>query len=464
MYLKFKRLDLDCGQYYTKYTKPAIEQGKARESDVDNALKNLYVVLMRLGYFDGSPAFQSLGKDDVCTNETIEMAADAARQGIVLLKNNDNTLPFTVHTYKKLALVGPHANATDAMIGNYAGIPCRYVSPLNGFSEYATVDYQMGCADAKCENESFISQAAEASKEADATIILVGLDLSIEAEGLDRTDLLLPGYQTQLINQIAQAAAGPVVLVIMSAGCVDISFARDNPKIGAILWAGYPGQEGGRAIADVVFGKHNPSGRLPITWHTADYTDKIPMTSMQFRPVKEYGYPGRTYKFFNGPVVYPFGYGLSYTQFNYTLKSSQRSLDLKLLPGQHCRDLPVLPGASSPSPPCPAVRVEDLKCNEEISFELEITNSGPRDGAHVVMIYQVPPKDYAGMPVKQLVRFSRVFLPAGKSKTVPYNLNICKSLKVVTGSAYTAVPCGHHTIMVGDGDGSVSFPFEVNFY
>ncbi|KAL5981648.1 hypothetical protein ACLOJK_015711 [Asimina triloba] len=454
-------LDLDCGSYYPQFTQPAIEQGKVREEEVDNALKNLYVVLMRLGFFDGSPAFESLGKDDVCTNETIELAADAARQGIVLLKNN-NTLPLTEHNYKKLALVGPHANATKVMIGNYAGTPCRYVSPLDGFSKYAAVDYQMGCADVACKNESFIFQAVEASKEADATIILVGLDLSIEAESLDRTDLLLPGYQTQLINQIAQAAVGPVVLVIMSAGCVDISFARDNPKIGAILWAGFPGQEGGKAIADVVFGKHNPSGRLPITWYTANYANMLPMTSMQLRPVDELGYPGRTYKFFNGSVVYPFGYGLSYTQFNYTLKSSQGSLDLRLLPSQHCRQLPLRPGAFSP--PCPAVSVDDLKCDQEISFELEITNSGPRDGAHVVMIYSVPPEGYIGTPAKQLVWFSREVVPAGKSKTVPYHLNICKSLKVVTGSAYSVVPYGQHTIMVGDGDQSISFPFHVKFY
>lgn len=116
----------------------------------------------------------------------------------------------------------------------------------------------MGCGDIACKNDSFIFPAMKAAARADATIVLAGLDLSVEAEGLDRTDLFLPGYQTQLINQVAEVAKGPVVLVILSAGGVDISFAEENPKIGGILWAGYPGEEGGRAIADVVFGRYNP--------------------------------------------------------------------------------------------------------------------------------------------------------------------------------------------------------------
>lgn len=138
------------------------------------------------------------------------------------------------------------------------GIPCRYIAPIDGFSRYGLVTYHPGCADIACRNESDIFAAVEAAQNADATVIVAGLDLSVEAEGLDRTELLLPGYQTQLIKQVADVAKGPVILVILSAGGVDISFAKENPNIGGILWAGYPGEEGGRAIADVVFGEYNP--------------------------------------------------------------------------------------------------------------------------------------------------------------------------------------------------------------
>ncbi|KAL0005010.1 hypothetical protein SO802_012571 [Lithocarpus litseifolius] len=290
-------LNLDCGVFYTNNVENAVKQGKIGEAVVDQSLEYLYVVLMRLGLFDGNPKFNSLGRNDLCSNTNIELATEAAREGIVLLMNDNETLPLTTEKFKTLAVVGPHANATLAMIGNYAfdskiaGTPCRYTSPIDGFSSYGKVNYEAGCPDVKCNDESLILPAVEPTKIADATIIVAGIDLAIEAESLDRVDLLLPGKQTDLINQVADAAKGPVVLVIMSAGGVDISFAKSNPKIQAMLWVGYPGEEGGEAIADVVFGKYNPGGRLPLTWYEAEYVNKLPLTSMQLRPDDTHGYP-----------------------------------------------------------------------------------------------------------------------------------------------------------------------------
>ncbi|KAJ8623523.1 hypothetical protein MRB53_032052 [Persea americana] len=455
-------MDLDCGDYMPNFTVSAIVKGKVREDDVDQSLINLYIVLMRLGFFDGNPMYESLGKDDVCTKDHIELAADAARQGIVLLKN-DNTLPLSPSKYKNLAVVGPHANATKAMIGNYAGIPCRFVSPLDALSKDANVSYAMGCGDVHCPNDTFIRQAVEAAKNADATIIFAGLDLSVEAEGLDRMDLLLPGNQSLLINEIASTVTNPVILVIMSGSGVDISFAKFNPKINSIIWAGYPGEEGGAAIADVIFGRHNPGGRLPMTWYQADYAHKLPMTSMQMRPVEELGYPGRTYKFFNGTTVYPFGYGLSYTQFNLTLVKKHRYILCQLNPLQHCQKMKIKPGHFEP--PCAAVQVDDLSsCNlEDIEFAIELKNMGERDGSYTVIVYAAPP-DYAGLPSKQVVAFRRVFAQAGESMTIEFKLDPIKSLNVVTDRAYVVLPSGEHNIMIGDGDGAVKFPVDVGFY
>lgn len=137
-------MDLDCGDYYPNFAMPAIDMGKVRESDVDKALINLYIVLMRLGFFDGNPAYESLGKDDVCTKENIELAADAARQGIVLLKNH-NTLPLSSNKYKNLAVVGPHANATKAMIGNYAGKACFNENKNLHFNHRKVVIFSLYC-------------------------------------------------------------------------------------------------------------------------------------------------------------------------------------------------------------------------------------------------------------------------------------------------------------------------------
>ncbi|XP_021595118.2 probable beta-D-xylosidase 5 [Manihot esculenta] len=451
-------LDLDCGIYYTNFTQKSVEQGKAREEHIDRSLTYLYVVLMRLGFFDGIPQFQSLGKKDICSKQHIELAAQAAREGIVLLKNDNDTLPLRSDKIKTIAVVGPHANATSAMLGNYAGVPCRIVSPIDGFSRHADVDYKIGC-DVACKNESLIFPAMKAAKRAGAAIIVAGIDLSVEAESLDRDDLLLPGYQTQFINQVANAAKGPVILVIMSAGGIDISFAKSNSNIKAILWAGYPGQEGGRAIADVVFGKYNPGGKLPLTWHEADYVDQLPMTYLQLRPDDINGYPGRTYRFFNGSIVYPFGYGLSYTKFKYNLTSSSSSVHIKLNRFQHCRHL--IYDKDSFRPPCPSVLTDHLSCDDDIKFEVEVANVGSRDGSEVVMVYSKPPEGIVGAHIKQVIGFKRLFVKAGSREKVKFNLNLCKSLRLIDYSAYSVLPSGKHTIVLGDD--VVSFPLQISF-
>ncbi|KAK7844929.1 putative beta-d-xylosidase 5 [Quercus suber] len=390
-------LDLDCGVYYTDNVENAVKHGKVREALVDRSLQYLYVVLMRLGIFDGHSQYNSLGINDVCSNEHIELAAEAAREGIVLLKNDNGILPLAT--------------------GNYG----RW-------------SYAAGCSNVKCPDGSLIGPAVQVATASDATIIVAGIDLSIEAESRDRLDLLLPGKQTDLINQVANASKGPVVLVIMSAGGVDISFAKNNPKIHAILWSGYPGEEG---------------GRLPVTWYQADYVDKLPLTSMQLRPDDSNGYPGRTYKFFDGPTVFPFGYGLSYTKFNYTLKAATNRQPIKLTKFQHCRDLPYKNGTFKPS--CPAIAIDDLKCPKKFKLAVEVKNVGNRDGDEVVLVYSQPPVGIVGTHIKNLIAFQKVFVAAGTSKTIQFAINTCQGLGIVDSNGNALLPSGAHTIIVGDG-------------
>ncbi|OMO61256.1 hypothetical protein COLO4_33497 [Corchorus olitorius] len=439
-------MDLDCGVSYLSLPN-SVKQGKVKESDIDQALKNLYIVLMRLGYFDGIPSLASLDKNNICPEEHIELAAEAARQGIVLLKNEKQTLPLDPSKFQHLALIG---------------IPCQYSSPLDAFSAFGQVTYEIGCGDVKCKNDSLIFRATKAAKNADATLLFVGLNLDVEAESLDRNDLLLPGYQTQLIKAVAEASKGPVILVIMSAGEVDVSFAKHNPKINSILWVGYPGQEGGRAIADVVFGKYNPGGRLPLTWYGYDYIQKLPMTSMTFRPVDngDEVYPGRTYRFYNGSTVYPFGYGLSYTNFKYEANPKEISLDIKLNRFQHCHEL-TLKNETKTDQPCPSVSVDDLTCDDQVAFEVDVHNVGERDGNDVVLVYTVAPKEIDGTPIKQLVGFERVFVAAKGSKKVKFALNACKSFNIVNFSGYKLLPSGLHRIVIGDN--AISIPVQVSY-
>lgn len=254
-------LNMNCGDFLPRFTENAVKLNKVEESVVDQALIYNYIVLMRLGFFDGDPKsnpFGDLGPSDVCSEEHQKLAIDAAKQGIVLLDNN-GALPLSKNSIKTLAAIGPNANATVAMISIYAGVPCKYTSPLQGLQRYVSnVTYEAGCLSVKCPDDSLIGAATKAAAPADTVVLVVGLDQSIEQEGLDRENLTLPGYQEQLVKSVVDATNGTVILVIMSASPIDISFAKNLSKIGGILWVGYPGQAGGDAIAQVIFGNYNP--------------------------------------------------------------------------------------------------------------------------------------------------------------------------------------------------------------
>lgn len=143
----------------------------------------------------------------------------------------------------------------------YTGVACGYTTPLQGISAYSRTIHQPGCAEVACADDALFGGAIQAARRADATIMVMGLDQSIEAEFRDRAGLMLPGRQQELISKVSAASKGPTILVLMSGGPIDISFAKNDPRIAAILWVGYPGQAGGAAIADVLFGTHNP-GRI----------------------------------------------------------------------------------------------------------------------------------------------------------------------------------------------------------
>lgn len=140
----------------------------------------------------------------------------------------------------------------------YIGIPCGYTSPLQGIERYAKAILQKGCVDVACADDQQFTEAIEAARQADATILVMGLNRTYEAEMVDRVGLNLPGLQQDLVQKVAAASKGPTILVLMSGGPIDVSFAESDPKISAISWAGYPAQAGGAAIADVLFGTTNP--------------------------------------------------------------------------------------------------------------------------------------------------------------------------------------------------------------
>jgi beta-D-xylosidase 4 len=360
-----------------------------------------------------------------------------------------------------LAVIGPNANVTRVMIGNYAGIPCKYTTPFQGLQKYSKAIYQPGCTNVSCIGSGLINAAVQAATTADAVVLVVGLDQSIEAEGRDRVDLLLPGQQQNLVSNVSSAAKGPVILVIMSAGPIDISFAKHNDKISGILWVGYPGQAGGDAIAQTIFGDYNPGGRLPSTWYPQDFVTKVPMTDMNMRPDLATGYPGRTYRFYTGETVYDFGYGLSYTSFQLSLVFAPEVLSVSLETTKklslHSPESNMLDTNDDPLYQEEFIEVGDTDC-KGLMFDLvvEVKNRGVRTGNYVALLFSKTPYHYhiAGAPKKQLIRFNRVEVKAKEYERIEFRIDVCKDLSIVDRDGRRKLFLGKHILSVG------SYKFE----
>ncbi|MBA0570955.1 hypothetical protein Golob_004553 [Gossypium lobatum] len=443
-------LDLDCGPFLAIHTDLAVRRRLLAEADVDLALANTITIQMRLGMFDGEPSAQpygNLGPRDVCTPAHQQLALEAARQGIVLLKNS-GSLPLSTARHRTVAVIGPNSDVTVTMIGNYAGVACGYTSPLQGISRYARTIHQAGCSDVACDTNNLFGAAEVAAHEADATVLVMGLDQSIEAEFRDRVGLLLPGRQQELVSRVARASRGPTVLVLMSGGPIDVSFAKNDPRVSAIIWAGYPGQAGGTAIADVLFGTTNPGGKLPMTWYPQDYVAKVPMTNMGMRPSR--GYPGRTYRFYKGPIVFPFGHGLSYTSFKHSLALAPTDLSVLL-------DTNLFATKNYSTLSSNAIRVKHAKCDSLSSlFHIDVENTGNMDGTHTLLVFSTPPAGQKWSPNKQLIGFHRVHVIAGSKQRVKINIHACKHLSVVDEFGIRRIPMGSHSLHIGDLKHSIS--------
>ncbi|KAK6205303.1 glycoside hydrolase superfamily [Scheffersomyces amazonensis] len=316
-------VDVNCGNTYQLYLGEAYSNGTITEQDLQTALIHQYGALIRLGYFDPAQhqPYRFLGWNDVSTPYAESLAYQAAAEGITLLKN-DGTLPFS-NGIKKLALIGPWANATTQMQGNYAGVAPYLISPLEGAQQAGyQVTYTEGTLINTTSTNGFAAALANA-KEADAIVYLGGIDGTIEAEAQDRDSLTWPGNQLDLIGQLS-ALNKPLVVLQFGGGQVDDSSLKNNSDVNAIVWGGYPGQSGGKAVFDILKGTVSPAGRLPTTQYPAAYASEVAMTEMSVRPSSNN--PGRTYQWYTGTPVYEFGYGLHYTNFTAQLLSPKNQV------------------------------------------------------------------------------------------------------------------------------------------
>jgi beta-glucosidase len=401
--------DSDDAQYETNIP-AAVKRGLLQTTDVDRALARVLRVGFRLGAFDPPEMnpYSKISADVIRSPEHLKLSLQAALESMTLLSNKNNFLPLKKENVKSIAVIGP-AGDSAFETGNYYGTPARKITPFQGLKESlgpdVKVEYELGAGFTEAADPSAIARAVDLARRSDVAIVFLGTNLRVEAEGRDRRDLNLPGAQEQLLEAV-YSANPKTVLVLMNAGPLAVTWA--NEHLPAILDAWYPGEAGGTAIAQVLLGDYNPGGHLPYTVYAS--LDGVP-------PQNEYDVSkGFTYLYFKGVPLYPFGHGLSYTQFKYSnLKLSQ-------------------PKAATTG-------------KVEVSFDLQ--NAGSRAGSEVAQLYVHQVRSNVVQPIKSLRGFQRVMLEAGETKHITIALPVSQLSYYDVATHKFIVAPGTFKVMVG---------------
>ena len=358
---------LNIGQSYL-HLPEAYERGLVSEKTITEACVKLFETRFRLGMFDSDCEYDNITLDVIECDGHRALNRKMAEESIVLLKN-DGILPLKEQ--KKIAVIGPNADDISILLGNYNGFPSRYSTLLRGIQEGSDADiiYSRGSSplgNLSRHREPPIKEAVYTAEKADVVILCVGLNPSMEGEegedavnsanGGDRRDLEIPEAQRRLIEKVV-AVGKPTVLVNVSGSCVNLDFADKNCN--AVIQYFYPGAEAGAALANVLFGKVSPSGRLPVTFYRS--VEDLP-------PFEDYSMENRTYKFFKGKPVYEFGHGLTYSE------------------------------------------IVETRIDENT---VEVFNKGPYDTAYSVLKYEY-------IPHKSLCDFKKIFIKAGEKVIVKF--------------------------------------------
>ncbi len=414
--------DLNCGQVYGSLLR-ALEQGLITQKEIDRSLHRLLVARFRLGMFDPPERvpYAQIAHDKVNCEEHRALARRAAWESIVLLKNQNSLLPLP-RDVRSLAVIGPNADDRQVLLGNYHGLPDAPVTLVEGIrravSPGTRVLYQPGCEHIGIDNpawgraDKYLVEAELAAERADAVVLCLGITGLIEGEegdspmsdsAGDRLDIGLPAIQQVLLERIV-AVGKPVVLVLLSGSALAVPWAHRH--VPAILQQFYPGQEGGTALADVLIGKVSPAGRLPVTVYES--VGHLPA-------FEDYAMEGRTYRFFRGTPLYPFGFGLSYTQFSYT------NLDL---------------GKGK------------ARVGEPVTLRVDIENVGKQSSDEVAQVYLSHESPSVRAPIRQLAGFQRVHLPPGEKTTLEFTLQP-RQMALVDDDGSFFLEAGRVTVSVG---------------
>eukprot|EP00048_Salpingoeca_helianthica_P016232 m.231184 g.231184 ORF g.231184 m.231184 type:complete len:915 (-) comp18276_c0_seq1:117-2861(-) len=387
--------DVNCGSFYSQHIADAVTAGVLDESLVDQAAVRLFTHSIQLGMYDPNVEYRTWGPDQVDTAEHRELALAAARAALVLLKNDNQLLPLKS---KNIAVIGPHATATQDMLSNYYGTNTlvNSHSPLAVLQARASVKYAAGLDSIESTNTSGFAAATAAARASDVAVVFVGIHQQQESEGLDRVTLTLPGAQEALVRAVLGANPN-TVLVLINGGPLAIDTLKKS--VPAILEAWYPGELGGDAIADILYGVVSPAGRLPTTIYPSSFINVRPITNMDLRAAG-----GITYRHYTGTPLWPFGFGLSYTTFRFVPLQSVVTVTTAQMAEHHAIYYRTRGTQSSPA-----------------AYQVNVTNTGSVDSDVVVLgfINSTDPDS----PLSELFDFARVFVKVGQTVTVTLSVS-----------------------------------------
>jgi len=399
-------IDLEAaGSTYLELEKMVLDK-KLDISYINQAVSRILYVKFVSGLFD-NPVNEGIDVNEVIhSQKSIALAREIANESIILLKNANSILPLSVGKYKSIALIGPSADQFQPGDYSWTRKNEHGVTPLQGLKSLVgdgmEINYAQGC-DAWSQNKDGFQAAISAARKSEISVIVVGTESGTFTdnknvtcgEGFDLHDIRLPGVQEDLLKEI-KALGKPVIVVLVSGKPLAIPWVKDNADAILVQW--YGGEQQGRALADVLFGKVNPSGKLNVSFpqsvgHLPCFYNYRPSDKGFYRQPGSIDKPGRDYVFGNPNALWSFGYGLSYTSFNY--------IDA-------------------------LVNKNTVKSNDTIAIDVQIKNTGSVDGKEVVQLYVRDVVSSVVTPIKQLKAFSKVLLKAGETQTVHLRLPVAE--------------------------------------
>jgi beta-glucosidase len=420
-----------------------VKAGGLPEEEIDVCVSRILTAKFAMGLFDDRTAATAENlKKALHTKEARALALEAARESAILLKNSNNILPLDLTKLKSIAVLGP--NAAKVRFGDYTWTAENEygITPLQGIQAVAggrvKINYAKGC-DIRSQNRDGIEEAVSAASKSDLAVIFVGamsgdpgkpVPEAISGESFDLSDIALTGVQEELIKAVKRTGK-PVVVVLVAGKPSAMPWVKENSDAVIVQW--YGGEQAGTAIAEILFGLVNPSGKLNVSFpksvgHLPVYYNYYPSDKGIYKERGTPGKPGRDYVFSDPFPLWAFGSGLSYTTFEY-------------------QNMSVSSAAFN----------EDQTCKIEVS----VRNTGPRDGKEVVQLYVRDKVSSVVMPVKELKRFAKVFIKAGETEKVTFELPI-KELALWNSDIKEVVEPGEFELQVGTASDHISLTKTIN--